>query len=313
MNSVTNTGRKPRGDGSAREASRHKRRLHLHGIEACPPGYDPEIEEVFSQMRKALNLSVEAVALRLDTSLNVIQALERGDVRALPPWRETERVTRRFADLLRLDARPILRRLSWALAVNSENGAKASREGTLPPPSVSPKLSTKPDHPENLSPQGHEALTTSPSSGQSRRGKQTPPQHTAWQKQGTHRPTASATSAPQTFGSHAPAPTPSAPTSSPATRWVLQPDERPVGLGRTRMPGRSSPSHSFPARPRTPAYKVKLFVGLGVFFLLALVGLGAYWAQDTDRVIRTLLGISDFLSHMLSGRLENWPGFRSLF
>lgn len=76
-----------------------------------PSGYDAEVAELFRDLRAASNLSETALAQRLGTRIEVVQALEQGALYALPPWPETCRIVNGYGALLNLDIRPLLRRI----------------------------------------------------------------------------------------------------------------------------------------------------------------------------------------------------------
>jgi hypothetical protein len=86
-------------------------RLHIHGIKEMPASYDAEVAELFRDFRAASNLSEADLAARLNTRVEVVQALEQGALFALPPWAETYRVVNSYGLLLNLDVRPLLRRI----------------------------------------------------------------------------------------------------------------------------------------------------------------------------------------------------------
>ena len=86
-------------------------RLQTHGIKDMPSGYDAEVAELFRDLRAASNLSETALAQRLGTRIEVVQALEQGALYALPPWPETCRIVNGYGALLNLDIRPLLRRI----------------------------------------------------------------------------------------------------------------------------------------------------------------------------------------------------------
>ena len=87
------------------------RRLHIHGIQEMPAGYDAEVAELFRDLRAATALSEMDLAARLGTRADVVQSLEQGALYALPPWAETCRVVNAYGALLNLDVRPLLRRI----------------------------------------------------------------------------------------------------------------------------------------------------------------------------------------------------------
>ncbi len=66
------------------------------------------VGRLFLDLRKALHLSLPEAAARARTRVDVVDALERGDVRILPPWPETERVVVAYTALAGIDAGPVL-------------------------------------------------------------------------------------------------------------------------------------------------------------------------------------------------------------
>jgi hypothetical protein len=67
-----------------------------------------EIGALFRDLRRILRLSLPELAARLGTRIDVVTALERGDLGRLPPWPETVRVVTGFTSLARIDPRPVL-------------------------------------------------------------------------------------------------------------------------------------------------------------------------------------------------------------
>lgn len=76
-----------------------------------PDERDAQISALFTAMGRASKLSQEEIALRLQTTGDVIQALEEGDLDTLPEWDELSVVVERYAAFMNIDERPILRRL----------------------------------------------------------------------------------------------------------------------------------------------------------------------------------------------------------
>ena len=64
---------------------------------------------LFGELRLALRLTRDDLAVRLATSGPVIAALEAGDERHLPPWPETVRIITAFLALAGIDPRPVLK------------------------------------------------------------------------------------------------------------------------------------------------------------------------------------------------------------
>ena len=87
------------------------RRQPIHGIKDMPSGYDAEVAELFRDLRAATALTEMDLAARIGTRPEVVQALEQGALRALPPWAETCRVVNAYGTMLNLDVRPLLRRI----------------------------------------------------------------------------------------------------------------------------------------------------------------------------------------------------------
>ena len=67
-----------------------------------------EIGALFRDLRRILRLPLPDLAIRLGTRIEVITALERGEIGRLPPWPETVRVVTGFTSLARIDPRPVL-------------------------------------------------------------------------------------------------------------------------------------------------------------------------------------------------------------
>jgi cytoskeletal protein RodZ len=69
----------------------------------------------FIDLRRAFHASQAQIAERLATRIDIVAALEAGQVRALPPWPETCRIVRSYAALAGLDPRPALDSLELLL------------------------------------------------------------------------------------------------------------------------------------------------------------------------------------------------------
>ena len=96
------------------------RRLHLHGIRVCTNVNDEEIGALFCEMRRALNVPLETIAQRLNAPLDVLQALEAGNVSRIDDWSTASRIVTGYAGLLKLDANPILRRIAIHMAPTAQ-------------------------------------------------------------------------------------------------------------------------------------------------------------------------------------------------
>ncbi len=62
----------------------------------------------FRDLRKFLGITQHQAAVQLLTHVQIIDALENGDVRFLPPWPETTRIVMGYAAWAKIDGRPIL-------------------------------------------------------------------------------------------------------------------------------------------------------------------------------------------------------------
>jgi len=111
---------------------------------AAPPvfGRDPQLGQIFRNMRVAMRLQREALARRLATTPTTIDDFEAGALTLLPNWKETVRIVRAYCEPLRLDPEPILWRLQGQL--RALQGAPATPP---PPPAVQPQgehITTRP-------------------------------------------------------------------------------------------------------------------------------------------------------------------------
>lgn len=100
------------------------------------PGRDPQLGEIFLNMRRTMNVSRETIARRLATRISTIEDFEAGALTALPNWKETNRIVRGYCELLRLDPDPILWRIHshLDLLANSRPSPQARRPS--PPPAT---------------------------------------------------------------------------------------------------------------------------------------------------------------------------------
>jgi len=67
-----------------------------------------EVGNFFVDLRHAFRATQAQIADRLATRIDIIAALESGQVRALPPWPETCRIVRSYTHMAGLDPRPAL-------------------------------------------------------------------------------------------------------------------------------------------------------------------------------------------------------------
>lgn len=105
---------------------------------------DPQISALFTAMGQASQLSHSQLAARLQTSPNLISALENGSLNELPQWEEIEPVITRYAEFMNIDDRAIVRRLREQLTEHyltnmtadqqpSMNGTGSFQQETPPP------------------------------------------------------------------------------------------------------------------------------------------------------------------------------------
>jgi hypothetical protein len=107
-----------------------------------PSGRDPQIGQIFCNMRATLRAPREAIARRLATTPGVIEDLENGSVASLPHWRETVRIVRTYCEILRLNPDPLLWRIDQLLRGGA--GAPGAEEPLARPASPPPLALRKP-------------------------------------------------------------------------------------------------------------------------------------------------------------------------
>jgi len=77
---------------------------------------DERVAAIFQDMRKVAGLTPGQLAKQLNTRLGTIAALEKGAIGALPEWPETSRIIKAYANLVQIDAGPLLRHVALELA-----------------------------------------------------------------------------------------------------------------------------------------------------------------------------------------------------
>lgn len=85
-----------------------------------------EAAQLFAGLRKVLNLSLDAAADLLATEPNVIIALETGQIEALPPWPETQRLVSAYTGLAGCDPGPVLSILRAELDTRRNDGSRTT-------------------------------------------------------------------------------------------------------------------------------------------------------------------------------------------
>lgn len=92
-----------------------------------------EVARFFQDLRGALRLSPAQAAQALSTRIDIVAALEQGQIGALPPWPETCRIVRTYAGFAGLDPRPVLHSLEQLfVAVPRAAPPRGSRGPRLP-------------------------------------------------------------------------------------------------------------------------------------------------------------------------------------
>jgi hypothetical protein len=93
---------------------------------------EAEVARFFRDLRAALQMSQAQAAQRLATRMDIIAALESGDVSALPPWPECCRIVRTYTAPVGLDPRPILHSLEMLLSVAARTPKPAPKRTFIP-------------------------------------------------------------------------------------------------------------------------------------------------------------------------------------
>lgn len=103
-----------------------------------------EVGRFFRDLRQAFRLSHAQVASRVATRIDIVMALEAGNVHALPPWDETCRIVRAYTQFAGLDPRPVLKSLEVLLAAAATAPASQTQRGGVLP-RVSHKQAAAPE------------------------------------------------------------------------------------------------------------------------------------------------------------------------
>lgn len=74
-----------------------------------------EAAQFFHDLRRGLRMARVAIANRVGTDPDIIEALEAGALDCLPAWPEIVRVVSRYTQLAQLDPRPVLHALHFAV------------------------------------------------------------------------------------------------------------------------------------------------------------------------------------------------------
>jgi hypothetical protein len=84
---------------------------------------------LFRQLRHLVQLPFEQIAYHLGTSIEVLQALESGSTRHLPPWPETVRVVTGYTAFASIDPRPVLSAIHAAMVARDEAMRRVAATG----------------------------------------------------------------------------------------------------------------------------------------------------------------------------------------
>lgn len=85
------------------------------------------VAQFFLDLRRALRLTLPQAAYYVQTSVEVIEALERGDIEQLPHWQETARVILTYSSMAQVDGRPVLDAVGGLMQEISNSQAQESR------------------------------------------------------------------------------------------------------------------------------------------------------------------------------------------
>jgi len=91
-----------------------------------------EAGRFFHDLRGALRLTPLQAAQALATRVDIVAALEAGDIGALPPWPETCRIVRTYAGFAGLDPRPVLHVLEQLFVAAPRAAAPVPRQPRRP-------------------------------------------------------------------------------------------------------------------------------------------------------------------------------------
>lgn len=109
----------------------HNAPVHITAMAERTSGVDENLGALLRDMRLALRMTPNELALRLAASVDVIVTLEQGRLRALPHWEETQRVVGGLCALHRVDPRPILQRIVEQTSATHVGAPPERAPGTL--------------------------------------------------------------------------------------------------------------------------------------------------------------------------------------
>lgn len=116
----------------ARRAPKADQRAAGGSQQSASPANDAarDVQLLLVATRAALGQSEQAMAGRLGTTTNVIRALEKGQLLALPPWPETRRIVDQWVSGAGLDPRPALTSLASTLQAARDNATSGTKSGS---------------------------------------------------------------------------------------------------------------------------------------------------------------------------------------
>ncbi len=91
--------------------------------------YDQQIAVLFQDMRRSSGRTIDSLAEHLETSPDILEALEKGDLDSLPAWEQSSKVIGNYATLLGISPEPILRRLALNIQARNKKVAQQGSEG----------------------------------------------------------------------------------------------------------------------------------------------------------------------------------------
>ncbi len=133
MNETTGNPQTEQADDGARQSLQNMQSQIVVDSEGLK--FDAQIAQLFQKMRKGSGLSIEQLTQKLQIHSDILQALEKGDLNALPDWQQSSQAISRYAALLGIEPDPILRRLALhiqARASQSDVGSLQAGQSKTP-------------------------------------------------------------------------------------------------------------------------------------------------------------------------------------
>lgn len=105
--------------------------MHISGLTERSSGHDERLGVVLRDLRSSLGISQRELAMRVQADVRVVDTLERGNLKGLHDWADTERVIVGLCRMVAVDHRPILRRIIEQTSV-AQIGMPPMRTGPRP-------------------------------------------------------------------------------------------------------------------------------------------------------------------------------------